>query len=299
MLASNLQLFVAIVEQGSLAGAARQVGLSPASVSERLAALEAHYGVILLHRTTRRISLTEEGRRLFEGAPAVLESINSLHSTVKEGAETLAGPIRISAPLDLGRNIVSQYVDAFLIQHSACSVDMRLFDGFTDIVAEGLDLAVRFGEIDDSTLRVRPLCSVRRLLCASPDYLAKFGTPERPHDLEKHNCLIMRFGPDPDCVWHFTNEGQDESVTVTGDRIANDGELIKSWAIKGQGIALKSELDISQNIGAGELVTFLEEFAPQGKPLQIMFPPQRRLPRRVTVFADGLARHIKRAASRI
>ncbi|WP_034177120.1 LysR family transcriptional regulator, partial [Burkholderia ambifaria] len=157
MLLDNLALFLRIVEKGGLAAAGREVGLSPATVSERLAALESHYGAALLTRTTRAISLTDEGRTLVAGARRLLAEADELESRVRLGAQTLSGPVRLSAPADLGQARVVPVVDAFLAEHPGVTVDLHLGDGYVDLVGQGLDFAIRRGTLADSALRSRSL----------------------------------------------------------------------------------------------------------------------------------------------
>ncbi len=285
----NLSLFLLIVEKGSLTAAGREAGLSPTTVSERLAALEAHFGVVLLNRTTRAISLTEEGRVLVEGAKRVVGEVEDLEARIRLGADNLSGPLRISAPSDIGRNIVSRAVSDFLHRHPAITIEMHLSDGYVDIVGQGFDLAVRFGEITDSSLRVRRLKAKRRIICAAPRYIEAHGAPKRPADLQAHNCVLMRFGSNLDNVWHLGSGPTRQIVTVRGDRVSNDGALVKEWAIEGHGIAFKSELDVASEIAAGRLVELLPDHAPPPSPLQILFPPGRAQPRRVRALADHLA----------
>lgn len=295
MLLNNLIIFLQIVEKGSLVAAARDCGLSSSTVSERLAALEAHFGVVLLNRTTRAISLTDEGRALVEGAKLILGEVEDLESRIRFGAQTLSGTIRISAPCDLGRAIVAPEIDRFLLDHPAISIELLLSDGYLDVVGQGIDIALRFGAITDSSLRVRTLSKKQRIVCASPAYLEKHGTPNKPEDLKTHNCLVMRFGENLDNSWRFREEinGQEGAasriVIVRGDRVTNDGELARQWCLKGFGITLKSELDVSPDIEAGRLVRVLSEYTPPPIPLQMLFPPSRAQPRRVRDFADRLA----------
>lgn len=289
MLLDNIALFLKIVEKGGLSAAGREVGLSPATVSERLSSLETHYGVVLLNRTTRAISLTEEGRALVEGAKIVLGEVADLESHIRHGAQTLSGPIRISAPVDIGRHIVADEIDRFLTENPAITIDLILSDGYLDIVGEGIDIALRFGAITDSTLRIRKLVQRRRIVCAAPEYLKSFGTPLKPVDLKKHNCLLMRFGNNLDNVWHFGPNNMKQLVTVRGNRIANEGVLVSKWCLAGYGIALRSELDVGADIKKGNLVTLLNDYASSPVPLQMLFPPSRAQPRRVSALADRLA----------
>lgn len=288
MILDNLRLFLTIAEKGSLVAAARETGMSTTTVSERLAALEAHYGVALLNRTTRSISLTEEGRVLIDGAKKVLSEVSDLDALIRHGAETLSGPIRISAPFDLGRVIVSPAISRFTEDNPAVSVELLLSDGYVDLVGQGFDLAIRFGNVIDSSLRMRRLGNYQRLVCAAPSYLAKHGIPRKPEDLADHNCLVMRFGETLDNIWEFGAGAKSSQITVRGNRVVNDGALIRSWALAGHGIVRKSELDVSADIQSGTLVSLLEEHLPPPNPLQMMFPPGRSRPRRVSAFAEQL-----------
>lgn len=292
MLLDNLRLFLTIAEKGSLVGAARETGLSSTTVSERLAALETHYGVVLFNRTTRSISLTEEGRLLVDGAKSVLNEVSDLDTLIRLGAETLSGPIRISAPIDLGRSIVADLIGEFTAQNPAVTIELSLSDGYVDLVGQGFDLAIRFGSITDTSLRVRSLGSYQRLICASPDYLDMHGVPKTPEDLKRHNCLVMRFGGTLDNVWEFGSKGDRLRIPVKGNRIVNDGSLICSWALAGHGIVLKSELDVGEDVRSGRLVSLLEDYLPHPNPLQMMFPPARAQPRRVVALATLLHQEI-------
>lgn len=178
MLLANIALFQQIVEKGSLAAAGREAGLSSTTVSERLASLESHFGVVLLNRTTRAIRLTEEGRTLLEGTKVVLAEVEDLEARIRHGASTLSGPIRVSAPSDLGRGVVAAEIDRFLAEHPDITVELLLSDSYVDFVGEGIDIALRFGQITDSSLRARSLGRKRRLVCASPGYLDRHIPPQ-------------------------------------------------------------------------------------------------------------------------
>jgi len=292
MLIDNLQLFLTIAEKGTLIAAARETGLSATTVSERLAALEEHYGVVLMNRTTRSISLTEEGRLLIDGSKSVLAEVEELDARIRHGVDALSGNIRLSAPVDLGRGIVSRAVSEFTNEHPAVSIELSLSDGFVDIVEQGFDIALRLGEIADSSMRIRRVGQVRRIVCASPAYLEAHGAPRHPQDLADHNCLIMRFGMTRDDEWRFNVEGKDFLVHVKGNRTVNDGSLVRGWALEGHGLIMKSEMDVGEDIKADRLVPLLEEFEAAPNPLQMLFPPGRARPKRVKAFADLLAQKI-------
>src|SRR6266446_4021267 len=247
MVLDNLALFLRIVEKGGLASAGRELGLSPASVSERLAALEKYYGAALLHRTTRAISLTDEGRLLVQGARRLLA------------------------------------------EHPEVTGDLNLTDGYVDLVGQGQDFAIRYGELADSTLRVKRLANNRRVVCASPAYLKSKGRPQHPDDLADHECILMRFGVTIDRDWPFLVDGKVRWVVVRGQRIANDGGLVRDWCLHGYGVARKSLWDVDADLKAGTLVELLQEFSPGGTGLQIVYPATQDQPKRVRLLIDGIA----------
>lgn len=288
MILDNLSLFLRIVEKGGLAAAGREMGLSPASVSERLAALETYYGAALLTRTTRAISLTDEGRVLVEGARRLLAEAEELEARVKLGTQKVSGPIRLSAPEDLGRRLIVPVIDSFLAEYPDVTVDLNLTDGYADLVAQGIDFGVRYGVLADSSLRARSLGENRRLVCASPAYLRVRGTPEHPDDLAAHECIVMRFGQTINRDWPFLVDGEVKRVMVRGRRIANDGGLVRQWCLEGHGLALKSLRDVDDDLASGALVEVLAAFSSGQTDLQIVYPPSAVQPRRVRLLIDAI-----------
>ncbi|MCB9640841.1 MAG: LysR family transcriptional regulator [Myxococcales bacterium] len=288
MLLDNLKLFLLIVERGGMAAAGRELGLAPATVSARLAALEEYYDVRLLHRTTRSMSLTEEGQALLEGSRHLLADLEELDARVRLGAERLAGVIRLSAPIDLGRNWLVPLLDTFLAENPELQVDLHLGDGYIDLARTGVDLALRYGVLEDSTLRSRKLAEVQRVLCAAPDYLQRHGTPTHPSTLEHHDCLLMRFGEEADQHWSFRMDGGMRRITVRGRRISNDSELVRRWCIAGYGIARKSEIELRKDFADGRLVRILRDFELPPIALQVVFPGGRPPARRVRSLIERL-----------
>lgn len=284
----QLRLFLAILERGSLSAAARDLGLSPATVSERLAGLEARFGVRLLHRTTRSVSVTEEGRALAEGAERLLAEAAELDSRIRLGREEIAGPIRLSAPSDLGRGRISRVLNRVQEAHPGITIDLHLSDGYVDLVGQRFDLAVRYGDLQDSGLMVRRLADCARLVCAAPAYLERHGCPAHPEELGDHNCLVMRFGMNTDRTWHFIIDGRARKIVVRGDRVANDGEAVRHWCAAGYGIARKSEWDIAEELSSGRLVPILRDFEPAPVGLQVVYPAGRSALRRVALVIDAL-----------
>jgi DNA-binding transcriptional LysR family regulator len=289
MILENLALFLRIVEKGGLAPAGRELGLSPASVSERLAALERYYSAALLHRTTRAISLTDEGRQLVQGARRLLAEADELEALIRLGVDKVSGPIRLSAPIDLGRGVIVPILDGFLAEHPEVTLDLNLTDGYVDLVGQGQDFAIRYGELADSTLRVRRLMENRRILCAAPAYLSRRGVPQHPDDLTHHECLVMRYGLTTDRDWPFRIDGRERRIVVQGHRIANDGELVRAWCREGHGIARKSHLDVAADLRDGALVELLADFSSGETSLQIVYPATQAQPRRVRLLIERIA----------
>jgi DNA-binding transcriptional LysR family regulator len=292
MLLPNLALLVRIAEKGGLAAAGRDFGLSPATVSERLVSLEAHYGAKLINRTTRSISLTDEGRILVDGAKRLLAEADELEAMIRHGAEKLSGPIKVSAPFDLGSNRIAPLLDKFLALHPNLQIDLSLTDGYVDLVAQGIDIAVRFGNLKDSQLHARKIGENRRIVCASPDYIKRHGTPQHPNELQNHNCILMRFGESIDNEWSFRSGTKDFTVRVKGNRITNDGAQVRKWCVQGFGIVLKSIWDVEHHLARGELVQLLADFAPPPSSLQIVYASGQGMPRRIRMLIDHLVQHL-------
>ncbi len=290
----SLAFFIRIIEKGGVAAAGRDFGLSPASASERLGALESHYEAKLLQRTTRSISLTEEGRLLVEKARHLVADAQDIKSQIKYGTEHLAGLIRISAPQDIGQRHVAPLLDSFMAMNPDINVDLHLSDSHIDLVSLGIDIAVRFGSLKDSSLMVKKLGDNARVICAAPSYLEIHGMPTHPDDLQQHNCLIMKFGPVIDREWMFKVKGKQRAYAISGNRITNNGAQVHQWCLDGQGIALKSIWDVGEDLEAGRLTALLEDYAPTStSALQLVYPGGGKPNRRIRAIIDFLTIKLK------
>ncbi|XBS69228.1 LysR family transcriptional regulator [Acerihabitans sp. KWT182] len=285
---ANLRLYLLIIEKGGLSAAGRELGLSPASVSERLAMLESYYGATLLTRTTRSFSLTDEGRLLAEGARRLLAEAEELEGRIKSGVRKLSGPVKLTAPVDLGRIRIVPILDRFLEQHPDVSIDLSLTDNFVDLVSQGMDFAVRYGTSNDDTLKTRLIGENRRLICGSPNYLRRKGIPKHPDDLARHDCLLMRFMPGIERTWPFFVNGAPCAVAVRGQRITDNSQLIKQWALQGYGLCKKSVWDVQADLDAGRLTEVLAPFSLPLTALHIVYPTRRIQPRRVDALIDAI-----------
>jgi DNA-binding transcriptional LysR family regulator len=289
-------LFAAVVEKSGLAAGGRELGLSAAAATERLAALEAHFGAKLLNRTTRAISLTDEGRIVLASVRRVLAEVGELEHRVRAGIDQLAGQIRLSTPFDIGRQRIAPLLDRFQAMHPRVEFDLRFTDGYVDIAGSNTDFAVRYGNLRDSSLRLRRIGVNHRLPCASPAYLEKYGRPNNPDELSRHNCILMRFGDTVDREWPFREGTREYTVTVCGNRIANNGALVRDWALDGHGIALKSIWDIGHDLADGKLVALLKDHLPSPSALQIVHLANRTMPRRISALIEFLLEELVRDA---
>jgi len=293
----SLKFFVTIVEKGGIAIAGRDFGMSAATSSERLAVLEVHYGTKLINRTTRAISLTDEGRILYDGAKDLIEASSALESRIKFGAAKISGPIKISAPQDIGRQVISPLIDEFLQINSGVMIDLLLDDNNLDIVSHAIDVSVRLGPISTSSLNVKKLANNHRLLCAAPNYLETYGVPQHPSELSDHNCLVMQWGHVIDREWRFKVNGRKKSYFVSGNRSSNNGFHVKQWCLEGRGIALKSVWDVKNYISSGELVELLPEYSyDQNSAVQLIYPGGRDPTKRVQKLIDYLVQHFEKVS---
>jgi len=294
---ADLRLFLLIVEKSSMAAAAREFGLSPARVSERLAKLEHYYGVTLLTRTTRSVNLTEEGQKLIEGARNILSEAEDLETRIKLGSEKISGTIHISATIDFGLKRVMPILERFMQAHPDIEINLTLDDGNIDLIGQGVDMAFRFGNLTDSSMRQKRLGESRRIVCASPEYLEKMGKPNHPNDLMDHNCLLVKFGSYIDRHWQFMIDDEIKRVTVKSKRIANNSELTINWCRDGHGIVFKSIWDVGNDIKSGRLVELLQDFQMPLHPFQLVFPPTAVKTRRVRMLVDYFAEEFNKQSA--
>ncbi len=238
---SDLAFFSLLVKRGSLAAAAQELGVTPPSVSKRLAGIESRLRVRLLNRTTRRISLTPEGEiYLADGARLVAE-LEALEQRISGGNITAKGLLKISATFGFGRRHITPQLSAFARLYPEVDVQLHLTDRPVNLVEQGMDADIRFGQLPDARLTARKIADNRRVVCASPGYLKKHGVPLVPRDLQKHNCILLRESDEIYGSWHFSSGTKQETVKVRGSLSANDGECATAWALDGQGIVVRSE----------------------------------------------------------
>jgi len=282
----DMEIFARVVTSGSMSAAAREMGLSPAVVSKRIQRLEDRLGSRLLQRTTRQIALTESGQGYFERVVAILASVEEANNFVARRNTSARGTLKISAPTTFGRVHIAPHLGPFLAQHPELRLNLVLSDEFVDIVGESYDLAIRIGELEDSSLVARRLCDNHRFLCAAPSYLERMGVPETLDDLNTHHCLAASNQE----VWKL--EGPEGSVNhrVTSFVSTNSSEVVREALIAGIGIALRSTWDVGEQLRSGELKVVLPGyFASRNVAIHAVYPSRRFLPVKVRAFIDYLA----------
>ncbi|AJR09118.1 LysR family transcriptional regulator [Photobacterium gaetbulicola] len=293
---ADMALFVSIVKNQGLAAAGRELGLSPATVTARLQALEDRYGVKLLNRSTRHLSLTDSGAMYHLACLEILDSVRETENLLQTGVKEVRGTLKISAPRDIGKQYISALVSDFAERYPDVTPYLYLNDNLSNLAESGLDIVIRYGELADSSLISRKLASSRRVLCASPGYLAKKGTPITPQDLARHDCLAMVRNNEELKTWHFEDHEKHNTVTVVPKRFSDDGEVIRQWALDGAGIALKSMLDVQEDIKQQRLMTVLNGYmknfnastSAAGADLNVIYMSRQYQPKRIRLFLDFL-----------
>ena len=282
----QIESFVAVSTKGSLTAAALAEGVAPAVIGRRIDALEERLGVKLLLRTTRRITLTHEGSAFLEDCQRLLADLGNAEASVSAGGVKASGHLRITAPAGFGRRHVAPLVPGFLAQHPEVSLSLNLSDRVVDIVNEGFDCAIRVGDLPDSSLVSVRLADNRRLCVASPDYLARAGTPASPADLTKHQCLTLSSDASQTRGWAFLVDGQVTHLRPGGRLDCSDGQVLHRWCVQGLGIAWRSTWEVEGDLAAGRLVSLLEDYAAPPNGIYAVFPQRRHLPLRVRLWID-------------
>ncbi|WP_051229315.1 LysR family transcriptional regulator [Paludibacterium yongneupense] len=284
---SDMRLFVRAMRWGSLSAAGRELGFSPAVASKRLSRLETALGVRLIQRSSRRLVLTEEGRRYLSHAQAILEDVAQAAADMASGSEA-SGLLRVTAPNALGRRWVGPELARFCDTHPRVDASLSLDDNVADLLEGGFDLAIRIGAADDSRLVSRRLAGNRRIVCASPEYLARCGCPVVPSDLKEHSCLLLHAAGAQTQTWRIDGGHGPRDVRVAGRLCSDNGEQIHDWALQGRGVAFKSIWDVAADIVAGRLVELLPGISGEQADVYAVFPCRRFLPARTRLFIDAL-----------
>lgn len=290
-----LLAFARIVADGSLSAAARTLDVPVSVVSKRLTQLEASLGTRLLQRTTRRQTLTEEGRLLHARVLRIIEEVEQAEALLAQRRAGASGLLRITAPGELGRQWLAPLIAAFQERYPQVTVELTLTDAVVDLLASGHDVAVRYGALADSSLVARELAPNYRVLCAAPAYLARHGEPRTPAELAGHRCIVI--GDQRRTDWRFLDADGDGGAVVRVDAafLTNDGGAAHQLALAGSGIALKSIWDVGDDLSTGRLRRVLPHHAIAAAPLHAVYPHQRNLPPRVRLFVEYLRERLGEA----
>jgi DNA-binding transcriptional LysR family regulator len=287
----QMAVFTRIVATGSLSSAARDLGVSPAIVSRTLAALETRLGVRLLNRTTRRLNLTDEGAKYHEACGRILAEIEEADSAVAARRAEPQGVLRVALHASFAHKHVAPLIPDFTRRYPRIKLALSLSDRTVNVIDEGFDLAIQIAQLEDSSLAARKLAPNRRVVCASPKYLAAHGTPRVPEDLAAHNCIMVMPHGDFSSTWEYRDpRGNPGSVRVTGKLASDSWEVMREWAVSGMGIAIKSTWDVRRHLEDGSLVALCPgyTFGPEVA-IYAVYPHRRHLPAKTRVFIDFLA----------
>ena len=281
----DLEVFVRTADTGSLSAAARSLNLTPAAASIALKRLETRLGIRLLARSTRSMRLTEEGVRYLDSVRVALEALSEGERVIKQQGQSLSGLLQLSAPSDFGRNVLLGWLDEFKVAHPDIRIQLLLNDTNADLFRDTVDIALRFGVPRDSSLVALPVVpGHHRIPCASPEYLARHGTPRTPEELAAHSTLrYMRRGQ-ANSTWNFRQGESRVEVDVSGDYLSDDGEIVRRWALAGHGIAYKANLDVARDFQAGRLVPLLPDWQGEPTPFNLMCPHRLQVSDRVKVL---------------
>jgi len=295
---SEMAFFSQLARCGALSAAARELNLSTAAVSKRLSAMEARLGVRLLARTTRRASLTPEGELYLAQARRILAEIDDMERMVASSLAAPRGLLRVNTTLGFGRSHVGPLISQFVRQHPEVQVQLQLTVDAPPLTEDAFDVCLHFGEPPDARVIARLIAPNRRLLCASPAYLARQGTPKSPHDLAQHSCILIRQGEQGYGVWRLASGKRTETVKVRGPLSTNDGEMAVAWALAGHGIVMRAEWDIARYLRSGRLRQVLEQWQTPPADIYAVYPQRHQTSARVRVFVDFLEAHFAKSSTR-
>ncbi|MBK0325939.1 LysR family transcriptional regulator [Rhodobacteraceae bacterium F11138] len=294
----SLRVFARVVELGSITSGGRDLRLTPAVASKRIKELEKHLGVRLFNRTTRSLSPTEVGKTFYDHALKVLDSIDNAEAVVANYSGSPRGVIRLTAPLGAGRRIIAPLVPRFVEAYPDTRVQMRLSDRVVDILADKLDLAFFIGAPRDSNLKLRKIMDCRRVLCASPEYLARCGVPQTPDDLlsPDHNCLLLRYPRSPEYFWVLETDAGPRKLDVAGKFDADDGDVLTDWALGGRGIVNKPRFEVTQQLRDGSLIEVLPDTPPVSAIFGCLYPHRKLQDPKIRQFVDFVIKNTARLA---
>lgn len=298
--AADLGFFSALAGAGSLSAAARELGITTPAVSKRLALMESRLGLLLVNRSTRRMGLTSEGELYLAHARRILGEIDDMAQLLGAAKAMPTGLLRVNATLGFGRSHIAPLISRFVRQHPQVEVQLHLSVNPPALTDDAFDVCIRFGAPPDARIIAKYIAPNRRLLCAAPAYLAKFGTPKVPNDLTRHHCIGIRQGEEAYGVWRLTSgrgkSATTEAVKTRGTLTTNDGEIAVNWALDGHGILMRAEWDIERYLKNGRLVQVLPQCQTPDADIHAVYPQRHQLAARVRAFVDFVALSLQQRA---
>ncbi|MBB6520718.1 LysR substrate-binding domain-containing protein [Pseudoteredinibacter isoporae] len=284
--------FVQVAETESFTQASQKLGISTAQVSRQVSALEKRLNVKLLYRTTRKVSLTQEGNTFYQHCRALLDGLDAAENAVSQLRELPRGKIKLTAPATYGERILAPVLNNFLIQYPDIEINAYFTNRQIDLVEEGYDIAIRLGKLEDSALIAKRLGDRSNYLCASPSYLERHGTPHSLSELKQHNCLLGTLD-----YWRFKQKDSDKNIRLKGRLRYNSGEALLDAALKGIGIVQLPDYYVQMHLASGKLRALLEQYQDRSEGVWGVYPPNRYLSPRIRMLIDYLAEHLARQKS--
>jgi len=285
---TQIEAFVAVADKGSLARAALGQHITPVMLGRRIDALEKRLGVKLMHRTTRHLTLTEQGNLYLDHCRKLLHDLGHADRIVSEGRHRATGHLTVSAPAAFGRKHVAPHAAGFVRAHPDVQISFNLTDRVVDLVRDGYDVGIRIGGVIDPSFVAVRLASNRRVVCGTPEYFERNGIPRTLEQLGQHNCLAFNLQGGQQRGWYFQQDGKAVTIRADGKLNCNDGELLHRWASEGLGLAWRSSWEIQAQLASGELITVLDDYALPQYDIMAVYPQQRHLPAKVRFFIDML-----------
>ena len=284
----NIRTFVRVYELGSMSAAGRDLRISPAVTSSRISQLEEYLSVRLFQRTTRSLTATEQGKAFYTGACEILEAVESAEAQIVDITENPRGALHVAAPLGVGRRLIAPQVPDFLQAYPDITLRLRLTDRKVDLTTEGLDLAFFLGQPEDSTLRIRKIADVDRVLCAAPAYIARRGNPASGAEIvaEGHECLNLRYPGATEFQWPLVTPDGPRRFRISGRYESDDGDVLTDWALGGHGIVMKPLFEVADHIRAGRLVPVAEATPPEPVQMACLFTHRKRQDPKARLFME-------------
>ncbi|CAK1742419.1 LysR family transcriptional regulator [Vibrio crassostreae] len=293
---SDLNLFIRIVETGSITETANQLSLTPPAVSSALKRLEKQLDVQLLIRTTRQLRITPQGEQFLFHCRQALASLEQGRIAAHQTLGKVSGNLRLSVSSDLGRNTIIHWIEELLDEHPLLSIDLTVGDSISDFFLDQVDMVLRYGKPEDSSMVSFHIATMNRITCASPEYISKHGKPSHPSDLKAHNCLLHRRVGRLFNSWEYADHTGSYKVKVDSNRVSNDTDIVRRWAVSGKGIAYRSQIDIHSDLESGQLIQILSEFESPSVELNLICPSREQVSPAVIAFRELLRKKVAQIA---